>query len=275
MFAKPNIGWTKWEINGHKIGSVSYVDDVPFEFITACCNYLKNPVGFNLVLDGEGNDSGLTLLGNYFCAYSFNGSEPPYVTDLTPVSDFILTDSNDGPEFVEKLLAEAIEDFERDFDLWSEWNPGIYPEDKEIEAENLQDLIDMGKDILAKKPYQIPEIGNLLWGHAKNEYPVDRALTEDAFYSAFGELFDLYGYLEDKNYPETDRGGFENDVFAINPYYWGSDENIADIPNFIFKPEGITIEWYKYMFRDAYSNKALDPEKIKEMFRICRESMDK
>ena len=83
MFTQPNCGWTQWSINGHKIGSISYLSDVPAEFINACCVYLRNPVGFNLVFDGEGNDSGLSLIGEYFCTYSFHGDEPPYLTSIS------------------------------------------------------------------------------------------------------------------------------------------------------------------------------------------------
>ena len=278
MFTRPNCGWTEWEINGHKNGSVSYCDDVPAIFITACCNYLKNPIGFNLVLDGEGNDHGLSLIGNYFCAYSFHGEEPPYLTEITPVSDFILYDTDDGPEFVEKMLREAINDFERDFDLWSRWNPGLYEDEEEIteEADRLRELIEYGKETLAKKPHHMPELGNLIFGNSRGEYPVDRKSIEDVFSEAFGDIFSYNGFLEDPKYTgrKTNRGGYENDTFCIEPYYWGDDDDIAELPNFIYKPENIEISWYKYWFRDSYSNVPLDVDKAREIFKACRKSMD-
>lgn len=159
MFSTPKFGWTSWKISGHKIGSISYIDDVPFIFINTCCDYLTNPVGFNIVFDGEGNDHGLSLIGNYFCTYSFQGEEPPYLSEITPVSDFIL-DKKDGIKFIEKLLEEALNDFEQDFDFWAEWNPGLYEEETEIEEERkaLSTLLDKAKDILAKKPYYKTEL---------------------------------------------------------------------------------------------------------------------
>lgn len=278
MFSTPNCGWTMWTVGAHRIGSVSYCSDVPYEFITACCKYLENPIGFNLVLDGEGRDHGLSLIGNHFCGYSFMGDEPPYLTEITPVSDFLLLDSNDGPEFVEGMLREAISDFERDFDAWAEWNPGLYEDEEEIEAEKatLREIIARGKETLAKKPYVTPELGNLLFGNSRGTYPVERESAEKAFFDIFGDIFSYHGYLEDDRFRsgETKRGGYENETFSLNPYYWGEDDEIADLPNFVYKPENIEISWYKYMFRDSWSNAAPDEAKMKEMFAACRQSME-
>ena len=177
------------------------------------------------------------------------------------------------------MLREAIFDFERDFDLWAQWNPGMYEDEEEIadEEAKLKDLIAYGKEILAKKPYQMPELGNMIFGNSRGSYPVDREPMQDAFMEAFIDIFDSYGYLEDERYEDgkTGRGGYENDVFSINPYYWGEDDKIATLPNFVYKPEGIEIEWYKYWFRDAYSNVPLDAEKAREIFGKCRESMER
>lgn len=66
----------------------------------------------------------------------------------------------------------------------------------------------------------------------------------------FDNGFDGYGYLENNiDRDKTDRGGFENDVFLINPYYWGDDEKIMYEPNFKYKPLDLEIRWYKYPMR--------------------------
>lgn len=278
MFSKPTCGWTNWSINGHKIGSISYLSDVPAEFINACCDYLLQPTGFNLVLDGEGNDKGLSLIGNYFCTYSFHGEKPPYLTEITAVSDFILANTDDGPKYIKKLLKEAINDFERDFELWATWKPGIYEEADEI-AEgkaSLQSLINKGKNFLTIASPSEMELGNFLFGNSRGDFALDRDIAEAAFNEVFGEgIFDTYGYLEDNHYTKgkTQRGGYENNVFSINPYYWGDDDSIAEEPNFFYKPDGIEICWYKYMFRDSYSNVPLSYEKLVEIFRKSLESM--
>ena len=273
MFSKPRFGWTAWSINNHDIGSVSYLSDVPAEFISACIRYLNNPVGFNLIFDGEGRNTALTLIGNYFCTYSFMGSEPPYISELTPVSDYILPETDDGPKFIESLLREAISDFERDFSEWAEWNPGLYEGEDEIEAEKgiLRDLIETGKDILNKKPYCKPELGNLLFGNSRGEYPVSRDIG-DIFFEFLGDSFDAYGFFDDKT-KATELGGYENDVFVVNPYYWGDDGEIAKLPNFIYKPNNIEISWYKYPMRDAYSNTPITKGLASEIFKHCKESL--
>ena len=85
-------------------------------------------------------------------------------------------------------------------------------------------------------------------------------MSRDEFQNRFAEWlegngFDGYGYYDNQDHKNvTDRGGFENDIFLINPYYWGDDEEIAEQPNFVYKPKNIVIEWYKYPFRSSYSN---------------------
>lgn len=88
--------------------------------------------------------------------------------------------------------------------------------------------------------------------------------------------FDGYGFYEGKELKEyeTDRGGFENDIFLINPYYWGEDEDIIKQPNFLYKPTGYEIEWYKYPMRGAYSNKDISFNKYLDILKHCQESME-
>ena len=93
------------------------------------------------------------------------------------------------------------------------------------------------------------ELGNMIFGNSRGEYPIeDRENWQDKFWEIFDDVFDYYGYYEKfKEDPEhtTDRGGYENDVFLINPYYWGEDDDIAVLPNFVYKPVGWEIQWYK------------------------------
>lgn len=279
MFEKPHAGWSSWTVNGHEIGRVSYLDDIPYEFMNACRNYIYSPGAFNLSFDAEGWDVGLVQIDCYFCGYDTRSSkEPPYVNNLTAVSDMLL-EEDEAVDFVKGMLREAIEDFERDFDLWALWNPDSYEDEKEVEEarENLRIMIDRSKEALEWDGFTRPELGNILFGNYAGGHHVIRIEAEGAFSDAFGEVFDSYGMLDDTAYSngQTDRGGYENDTFLINPYYWGDDDSIMDEPNFIYKPEGICIRWYKYPFRDAYSNIPLSGEKMTEIFRECRKSMEK
>ena len=126
------------------------------------------------------------------------------------------------------------------------------------------------------------ELGNLLFGNSRGRFAVPRGIGEDDFIwqETFIEFMDEigldgYGYVENDELEKykTERGGFENNTFIINPYYWGEDEEVMKEPNFVFKPTGFTIDWYKYPLRDSYSNKEITLEELKEILRICKESV--
>ena len=114
------------------------------------------------------------------------------------------------------------------------------------------------------------EMGNILFGNSRGEYAVEpRGDYQEAFCDfLFRNGFDGYGVHEFRK--ERD---FENDTFIIRPYYWGEDEEIAQLPNFVYKPTGLEIKWYKYPMRDAYSNQDIDIESFKAVLRRCEESM--
>lgn len=106
-------------------------------------------------------------------------------------------------------------------------------------------------------------------------FEVERDKIQDLFVEwLYANGFDGYGYYANQDHQNvTDRGGFENNVFLINPFYWGEDEEIQGEPNFIFKPMNIQIEWYKYPMRSAYSNKRITYGDMKRMLATCSESI--
>lgn len=123
------------------------------------------------------------------------------------------------------------------------------------------------------------ELGNLIFGHSRGIYHVEpRNDYQDAFalfLRAGG--FDMYGhtYREDiqDNLSKED-GAFENEIFVIRPYYWGDNEEIMNRPNFVHKPSGLVMTWYKYPMRDAYSNKDISVEDFKEILDDCLKSIN-
>ena len=66
---------------------------------------------------------------------------------------------------------------------------------------------------------------------------------------------------------------FENDTFACRPYYWGDDDEVAALPNFLYKPTGLTISWYKYPLRGAWCNYWLTYEGLEKILKDCERSL--
>lgn len=119
------------------------------------------------------------------------------------------------------------------------------------------------------------EIGNLLFGRSRGSFAVDRSLQDSFEWEQLINMSDsdFYGHTSNKC-KENDVSGYENEVFAIRPYWWGDDDALqAQMPNFLYKPTGFEIRWYKYPFRDSYMNKNLSVTKIKEIFIHCADSI--
>ena len=115
------------------------------------------------------------------------------------------------------------------------------------------------------------ELGNLMFGHSRGEYAVE---PRDEYQEMFCDFLfennaDAYGFFDRSN----GAGHFENDTFIVRPYYWGEDESIAELPNFLYKPSGLEIRWYKYPMRDAYSNMDISPEDFRAILNACRASL--
>jgi hypothetical protein len=67
---------------------------------------------------------------------------------------------------------------------------------------------------------RVVELGNMIFGNSRGSFPVDRSM-QDEWYSYMEQMgFDGYGY-HDKS---DERGIFDNEVFRIQPYYWGDCE---------------------------------------------------
>lgn len=137
----------------------------------------------------------------------------------------------------------------------------------------------MNKRIKKKKQRNAElELGNLCFGNSRGKFQVDRDWNKE--FQMFLEecSFDSYGYFEndDIKYKEFIKSGeFENDIFIINPYYWGDDYEKQIKPNFVYKPTNLTISWYKYPFRDSYMNKYISRKEFKEILEKCKESFKK
>lgn len=116
------------------------------------------------------------------------------------------------------------------------------------------------------------EIGNILFGNSRGMYQVvPRMDYQDVFceflYRNGWDSHAIRGDGYDTSYE------YENDTFIIRAYYWGEDEDIATLPNFVYKPTGLEISWYKYPMRDAYSNQDISVEAFADILAECEQSM--
>lgn len=103
------------------------------------------------------------------------------------------------------------------------------------------------------------ELGNMIFGHSRGEYQVNRKFVDLKEWNDLLEHYNL-GFYGD--YIETDK-------FIMRPYYWGEEEEEMDKPNFVYKPMNIEIRWYKYPFRDSYSNVELNKKLFKFILKDC------
>ena len=134
------------------------------------------------------------------------------------------------------------------------------------------------------------ELGNAIFGHSRGNFEIDREKYQTVFNDFLESLgFDTYGnqvansellakYLDyDRGQEEGQdvRGGlkFENEIFIVRPYYWGDYECFYHLPNFVHKPTGLSIQWYKYSLRDSYSNQQFDPDTLTSVMKSCKDSL--
>ena len=117
------------------------------------------------------------------------------------------------------------------------------------------------------------ELGNMIFGHSRGEFAVERLPSwTNAIYKLVEAIepkyceYPLFGTI-----PE-----FENEVFAIRPYWWGNeDAKEADLPNFVYKPLKYQIRWYKFPFRDSYANQKISTYRFKKITDECIKSLRK
>lgn len=116
------------------------------------------------------------------------------------------------------------------------------------------------------------ELGNLIFGNSRGVYKVaPREVYQDAFCDFLhANGWDSYAIRGDGFEAQYE---YENDVFIIRAYYWGEDEEKAALPNFVYKPTGLEISWYKYPMRDAYSNQDVRVEDLVKILEDCERSM--
>jgi hypothetical protein len=116
------------------------------------------------------------------------------------------------------------------------------------------------------------ELGNMVFGHSRGEVEIPRGrgyedmLIELAMKLPGGEDSRGYGV------------NFSNDVFEMHPYCWCEKDDCPQCGtgeqfNFLYKPTGYGIRWYKYMLRDAYATAEISLLGFCEMIDACLKSI--
>ena len=114
------------------------------------------------------------------------------------------------------------------------------------------------------------ELGNLMFGNSRGEYAVVPRMEYQEAFCEFLESIGCDGYGWNHRIAGNKT---ETDMFIVRPYYWGEDVSEAALPNFVYKPTGLEIRWYKYPMRDAYSNQDVSVDDFKAILAKCRESI--
>lgn len=94
----------------------------------------------------------------------------------------------------------------------------------------------------------------------------------------WGEIFEpLFSALNSDCYGKH----FENAVFEMHPYCWCDKDDcpqcgqIETQANFLHKPTGLAVRWYKYAFRATETNcKVIRPAELRKIVQECIDSLD-
>jgi hypothetical protein len=130
---------------------------------------------------------------------------------------------------------------------------------------------------------EIAELGNAVFGNSRGQVKIPRG---KGFEEELYRLFDAYAPDRDNSWREYGVD-FENNIFSVMQYWWGDctcgwDEidngHLPSCklvkPNFLYKPTGYAIQWYKYPLRDSYANREISLSEFAKMIDNCIDSLD-
>src|ERR1043166_2916550 len=99
------------------------------------------------------------------------------------------------------------------------------------------------------------------------------------------DLVSLTKYLVESGNDDGSSGGFglggefgygvrfENNTFMMHPFCWCEQDNCkwcnGEAPNFLHKPSGFEVEWYKWIGRDSDYNRELANGEWSKIYQEC------
>lgn len=93
------------------------------------------------------------------------------------------------------------------------------------------------------------------------KFEFDRHINQELFYYILGSVYEELEF------------SFENDTFYMQEYNWEDEE--GETPNFIHKPSGFKLWWYKYPMRATESNMQITYEQFRCILYDCKNSINK
>jgi|GEM_PF-1772583 len=258
MISNPNYGWCTVALCGRGIGPASSLTNVPLDCLEAMRQALTRGTDFFVSFDAEGWE--FKLIADTVSTYVI------FLKDDVTVQEF--------PIGKLALAKELVSDIRGNLAGWTQFC-SMYADSPEKYQKTLSALCDIVEAQIkaAEKPMQM-ELGNLLFGHSRGEYQIDRESCQKLFDAFLEETHcDGYGYAEKDDLYANERGGLSTDTFCIRPYYWGEDEKEAELPNFEYFKDKLEIRWYKYPVRDAYANKPVDAAYLRAVLADCKASL--
>ena len=130
------------------------------------------------------------------------------------------------------------------------------------------------------------ELGNMIFGNSRGEAEIPRTPAWEGPWQELCKTMEINwrGWPEDAcRLPQVD-GVIDTPVFRVMSYDWNADcdcgadgkdeEEHTDAcrlvqPNFLYKPTGFRINWYKYPFRDSYMTPPIKPAEWRKIVRHC------
>lgn len=146
--------------------------------------------------------------------------------------------------------------------------------DSPLETDGIRDA-DMSPEKLEKflreSSRHMSEYGIMCLRQRPYHAPGRMPLQDGQEWRLITNLTDSEYYGETDSASSNDSGGFEDGTLSIRPFDWGYDEDPerASRPNFLFKPSGFNMEWYKYPWRSPMMSENLSLGEIRRIWRLC------
>ncbi|MBE5787932.1 MAG: hypothetical protein E7324_10425 [Clostridiales bacterium] len=143
MLTTPKHGWTDFQLDGTSVYSLSYLSDIPFEWLTQAITALKYLTPFCV----KGNMEP----GRFLCTVSFWDChvlcEEEHSSSLKKKD----AEQETAPVSMLQFCQELYHDINRDLDAWAAFQHDAQPENIAYRKKSLAQKLQQLKDLIAEK----------------------------------------------------------------------------------------------------------------------------